>query len=183
MMLLTNNKDGLARFTKMVKVPEMIISVLFLATGVYMLTQIPEIKSFLIIKIVAVLVSIPLAIIGFKKGNKALAVISFLLLITAFGLAEMSKKQKSGDTTEQVAPGENATLNAEDIYTANCAKCHGDDGKSALLGASDLSISTLDANAKIEIVKHGKGVMTPFEGILNDEQIGAVIGYIETLKK
>lgn len=177
-MLLSNNNDGLARFTKIVKVPEMIISVLFLVTGVYMLTQIPEIKSFLVIKIVAVLISIPLAIVGFKKKNKALAVISFLLLVTAFGLAEMSKKQKSADVPEQTV-----SANGHDIYIANCTKCHGDDGKAQLLGASDLSISTLDANTRIQVVKNGKGAMTPFGDVLNDEQIGAVIAYIETLKK
>lgn len=69
-LLLMNKNEALAKFTKVVKVPEMIISTLFLATGVYMLTQVPEIKSLLIIKIVAVVASIPLAIIGFKNKTK-----------------------------------------------------------------------------------------------------------------
>ncbi|MES2395188.1 MAG: SirB2 family protein, partial [Bacteroidota bacterium] len=72
-LLLSNKNEGLAKFTKVVKVPEMIVSTLFLVTGIYLLTQIPEIKTLLIIKIVAVLISIPLAIIGFKKKNKVLA--------------------------------------------------------------------------------------------------------------
>ena len=66
-LLLANKNEGLAKFTKTVKVPEMIISTLFLLTGIYMLTQIPEIKTLMIIKIIVVLAAIPLAIIGFKK--------------------------------------------------------------------------------------------------------------------
>ncbi len=178
-LLLLNKNEALANFTKKVKVPEMIISTLFLATGIYMITQVPEIKSLLIIKIIAVLVSIPLAIIGFKKGNKALAVIALLLLITAYGLAEMSKKQKSKSMetiTETVVDG-------KAIYNASCITCHGEDGKLALMGAKDLTQTQMDLNAKIEIIKTGKNAMTPFAGMLNDEQIHAVAEYVESLKK
>ena len=37
--------------------------------------------------------------------------------------------------------------------------------------------------AKIEIIKNGKNAMTPFSGMLNEEQIKAVAEYTETLKK
>jgi len=186
-LLLGNKEENLAKFTKTVKVPEMIISTLFLATGIYMLTQIPEHNVLLIIKIVLVLASIPLAIVGFKKKNKALAVISLLFLIGAYGLAEVSKKKRLNPVAGQentVAPDANGAVDAHAIYTANCTKCHGEDGKAGLLGASDLSVSTMDANAMLEIVKSGKnGTMPAFAGALTDEQIGAVVGYIETLKK
>lgn len=177
-LLLTNKNDGLAKFTKTVKVPEMIISTLFLLTGIYMLTQIPEIKMMMIVKIIVVFASIPLAIIGFKKGNKALALISFLLIVAAYGLAEMSKKQKSSSSETSTT-----TVNGKELYTSNCIKCHGDDGKAAVAGAYDLSVSTLDLNAKMAVIKNGKETMTPFGGILNDEQIKAVAEYIEMLKK
>lgn len=185
-MLLANKNEGLAKFTKTFRVPEMIISTLFLLSGIYMLIEIPEIKSLLIIKIVAVFASIPLAVIGFKKGNKALAVLSLVLIIAAYGLAEMSKKQKSetaGTDMEATSAANSVAVNGQEIYTQNCAKCHGDDGKAGVMGATDLSISAMDANTKLITVKAGKGAMTPFEGILSDEQIGAVVGYVETLKK
>jgi cytochrome c5 len=181
--LLANNETGLAKFTKSVRVPEMIISTLFLLTGIYMLTQIPEIKSLLVIKIVAVFASIPLAVIGFKKKKKALAVLSLLLIIAAYGLAEMSKKQKSDHALEVVTPAPSTSVDGHAIYTANCQKCHGDDGKAGITGASDLSASTMDINAKLEIVRNGKGVMPAFGGQLNDTEINAVMAYIETLKK
>lgn len=178
-LLLSNKNEGLAKFTKVVKVPEMIVSTLFLATGIYLLTQIPEIKSLLIIKIIAVLISIPLAIIGFKKKNKVLAVLSLLLIIGAYGMAEMSKKQKS--KSMETISGSN--LNGQELFNASCISCHGADGKLGLMEASDLSISTMELTAKIEIIKNGKGAMTPFAEILTEEQIKAVAEYSESLKK
>lgn len=178
-LLLANKNEGLAKFTKTVKVPEMIVSTLFLISGIYMLTQIPEIKSLLIIKIIAVFASIPLAVIGFKKGKKALAVIAFLLIVGAYGLAEMSKKQKSSAAETPAV----TSLSGQEIYTANCSRCHGDDGKAGLMGATDLSTSVKSIDEKIEIIKNGKGVMDAFAGQLTDEQIKAVAEYTEALKK
>ncbi|HLC83198.1 MAG TPA: c-type cytochrome [Bacteroidia bacterium] len=178
-LLLMNKEEALAKFSKGFKVPEMIISVLFLGTGIYMMTQLPEIKSLLIIKISAVFLSIPLAVVGFKKKNKILAVASLLLIIGAYGLAEMSKKQKS-KSMEAITESD---VNGHELYTASCVKCHGEDGKLNLLGAKDLTLSTMDLNTRIEIIKNGKNAMTPFSGMLNEEQIKAVAEYTEELKK
>lgn len=177
-LLLSNKNEGLAKFTKIVKVPEMIISTLFLATGIYMLTQVPEIKSLLIIKIVAVALSIPIAIIGFKKKNKGLAVLALLLIIGAYGMAEMSKKQKS----KALAGISKSNLNGQVLYKAACISCHGADGKLGVLGARNLSESTMDLSARILLIEKGKAAMTPFEGILTEKQISAVAEYSLTLK-
>ncbi len=177
-LLLSNNNEKLAKVTKVIKVPEMIISTLFLVTGIYMLTQLPEIKTFLIIKIVMVFISIPIAIIGFKKSNKALATLSLLLIIGAYGMAEMSKKQKS-TALESLSE---TSINGKEIFDISCSPCHGDDGKLGLMGAPDLSVTTFNLKACVEIIKNGKGTMTPFDGALNDEQINSVAEYIETLK-
>lgn len=178
-LLLTNKNEALEKFTKMIKVPEMIVSTLFLVTGIYMLTQIPEIKSLLIIKIIIVFTSIPIAVIGFRKKKKALAVISFIMIVSAYGLAEMSKKQKS-KAMETISE---SAVNGKELYDISCTPCHGMDGKMSLMGAPDLSISIIDMEARIQIIKNGKGAMTPFSNSLNDEQIRAVAEYIETLRK
>ena len=175
-MLLTNKTEGLQKFTKMVKVPEMIISALFLLSGIYMLTQIPEIKTMLIIKIIVVFASIPVAIIAFKKSNKALAAVALLMIISAYGLAEMSKKHSA---TTAASAGNNG----QEIYTANCARCHGDDGKAGITGASDLSITQLDNAGISEIIKNGKGAMAGLGGTLSEEQTKAIAEYVQTLKK
>ena len=179
-LLLANKNEGLAKITKILKVPEMIISTLFLLTGIYMLTQIPtsEITTLMIFKIIAVIVAIPLAIIGFKKKNKALAVLSFLLIVGAYGMAEMSKKQKS-KSLEDLSQ---STIDGKELYTTACVSCHGADGKLGMMGAHKFSESTMDLAARIEIIKKGKALMKPFGGKLTDEQIKAVAEYTETLK-
>lgn len=176
-LLLANNKEVLTKFTKIVKVPEMIISTLFLLTGIYMITQVPEIKPMLIIKIVIVFLSIPIAIIGFKRSNKAMAIVSLLMIVSAYGLAEMSRKPSTAKNTEATAN------NGIDIFTANCARCHGDDGKLGLMGASDLSATQLDGTGIMDVIKNGRGAMVGFNGALTEEQINLVAGHIQSLKK
>jgi mono/diheme cytochrome c family protein len=179
-LLLANKEEALAKLTKVLKVPEMIISTLFLLTGIYMLTQVPEINYMMIIKIVLVFASIPLAVIGFKKKKKALALLSFVMIIAAYGLAEMSKKKGASPAPETAA---GASTGGHDIYTANCVSCHGEDGKLGLMDAGDLSVSALSLDERISIIKNGKDAMAGFNGRLTDEQIRAVAEYTETLGK
>ena len=82
-LLLGNNAAGLLKFNKMTKVPEMIISFLFLATGIYLLFQAPELGTLLYVKLAFVVASIPLAIVGFKKSNKVLVSVAMLLILGA----------------------------------------------------------------------------------------------------
>ena len=188
-LLLTNKEEGLAKFTKGVKVPEMIVSALFLLTGIYMITQIPVINTLLIIKLVLVFASIPIAIIGFKKKKKALAVISFVFILAAYGLAEMSKKHPAAPepaetiTSSPVDGQVPKVIDGKTVFEANCTTCHGEDGQLGLLGSPNLTTSSLDINSKVEIIRNGKGAMQPFGGVLTDEQIQAVATYVESLKK
>ncbi len=201
--LLLNKNEGLEKFKKITKVPEMIVSVLFLGTGIYLITQIPEIKSLLIIKLVAVALSIPVAIVGFKKGSKMLASLSMILIIGAYGLAEMSKKQASSKKSSDVetatgtakdsvpSPGVNGEVDpngfpvamAKKKYMDNCSGCHGADGKLGMAGASDLSKSTIDAMEAKDVVTNGKTTMPAFGEQLNPGEINAVVNYIQSIKK
>lgn len=153
----------------------MIVSFLFLATGVYLMTQIPEIKPMLIIKITIVLLSIPLAIVGFKKGNKGLAALSFILILAAFGIGEMMKNKKAVVTEKAV--NTDGSINAHEIYTANCAKCHGEDGKAGITGASDLSVTQLSNDSISSIIVNGRKTMGKVEG-LTPEQTKAIAAYV-----
>lgn len=188
-LLITNKNEGLAKFTKMVKVPEMIISFLFLGTGIYLLTQVGATKL-LIIKIVMVLASIPIAIIGFKKSNKVLAVLSLLLIIGAYGLAEINKKQKQtiekkyidAAASNPTDPNYNIVAHGKIVFEAYCEKCHGKGGENGEMGLN-LTVTQFDHNAKTERVKSGAGSMPAFKNVLNEQEINAVVAYVETLKK
>ena len=174
-LLLSNKEELLTKLTKVLKVPEMIVSALFLLTGIYLITQIPEIKPLLIVKVGLVFLSIPVAIIGFKNKNKILAGLSFLMITASYGLAEVAAKNKAKITEQSVMA--DGKFDGKQIYMDNCALCHGADGKLGMTGAADLSITQLDTTAIKNAILIGKGNMKKVDGI-SDEQAKAVAEYI-----
>jgi cytochrome c6 len=68
------------------------------------------------------------------------------------------------------------------VYQQYCKLCHGDDGKLGLNGSKDLSKSILNIDERIIIIKAGRNTMTPYRGILSEEEIKAVANYTMTLK-
>lgn len=171
-LLLSDKDELLEKFKKKTKVAEMIISFGFLATGVFLLTQVPVITTLMIIKIVLVVLSIPLAVIGYKKKNKVLATLSFFLIVVSFGLAHKAKDAKAGEKI--------AALSGKEIFKDKCSVCHGDDGKKAENGAKDLSVTQLPHAGIVEIITNGKNTMAAYKDALTAEQIEAVASYIET---
>ncbi len=168
-LLLSNKEDLLKKFTKMIKVPEMIISFTFLGTGVFLLTQLPAIHYLMWVKLALVLISIPVAVIGFKKSNKILAALSLLMITGAYGISEVAAKKK-------MAGKEVAGNDGKEIYEAKCALCHGGDGKLGAMGAKDLSATSLGIEEIKEIVLKGKGSMNAVP--VDDAQAQAVSEYV-----
>lgn len=175
-LLLFQSAEKQASFKAKTKILEMVVSALFLLTGGYMLTQIPEIKPMMYVKIAMVLASIPIAVIAYKRSNKLLAILSFLLIFFAYGLAEMSKKPRVDKSTAD-------SMDGAALFSANCSRCHGDDGKLGLMGASDLSASTLDEAGALSVILNGRGTMPPYKGALSDEQAKVIATYIMGLRK
>jgi mono/diheme cytochrome c family protein len=181
-MLLLNRKDQLAKYAKLTRIPEMILSVLFLITGIWMLVQISSADKLMLIKLACVFASIPLAIIGFKRSNKVLAALAVFLLVMAYGFAEMHKKSETGgkvDTTSATDPIAVGKM----VYQNSCINCHGADGKLSLAGAKDLSVTNLTIEEQEARVNNGKGAMPAYKSTLTPEQIKGVVEYIGTLRQ
>lgn len=85
-----------------------------------------------------------------------------------------AKKILAAATDSQIAE-----VDAKGRYKTFCAACHGFDGALGVNGAKDLSASTLPIEESIAQVYFGKGLMTPFKGLLKDHEIVAVSKYIE----
>lgn len=194
-LLLAKKPSALKSFTRATKVIEMLVSVLFLVTGVWMLAETGTASTLQIIKFLCVLVAIPLAIVGFKKEKKPLAIASLVLIIAAYGLAEVNKKQKeknagTATVSETTAVETNPDMEGYDkvkhggfVYKElNCAMCHGQKGDATLNDAKDLTITTLDEAAIKDVVKNGRMKMPAFAGI-TDVQNDALAAYIKSLKK
>ncbi len=181
-LLVGNKNEKLANYSKKTKVPEMIISFLFLLTGIGMLAMGAGTNTLFFVKIALVVASIPLAVVGFKKSNKVLAVLSVVFLFGAYGLAEVSKKQKSEvkvDTSNMAASNlEKGKL----IYQSNCTNCHGASGNAMLAGAKDLTISTLSPDEAKDVIKNGRGSMQAYP-TLSDDELSGLVEYIAVLKK
>lgn len=175
-LLLSNRNDLLATFTKKVRIFEMIVSSLFLITGIYLSTQLPlgnKYDNLFYTKVVMVLVAIPAAIIGFKRSNKILAALSLLLITGSFGIAEAYSKRKG-------TPKENgttvSTTDGKSLYEGNCSSCHGKDGKLGLAGAMDLTATQLDVKSIAQIIQHGRGAMAPVA--VSEEQAKSISEYV-----
>jgi mono/diheme cytochrome c family protein len=177
-LLLSNRKELLDKFSAKVKVAEMIISALFLVTGIYLAAQLPFNSKYdylFWIKLVMVFASIPIAIVGFKRGNKILAALSLLLITGSYGIAEAYSKRK-GVAKDSAMQGI-ASNDGKSLYQINCSLCHGNDGKLGASGASDLTGTSLDAAGIKDVILHGKKLMNPVA--VSDEQAEAIASYVE----
>lgn len=67
------------------------------------------------------------------------------------------------------------------IFRQYCVVCHGADGKLALNGAKDLTVSTLTLEERVNTITNGKKLMTPFNEVLTQEEIKAVAEYTQKL--
>ena len=173
----------LRKYSASTKVLEMIISFVFLATGVWLFVIIGGIKSMQIIKLVLVLLAIPLAVIGFKKEKKGLALLSLLLIIGAYGISEMSRSKPFMPLKAFAANGNNSPFSAGAvIYQSNCAFCHGADGKKAYRNAPDLTLSGLNEDAIKQMLREGKGRMPSYTLVLSEEEINSVAVFVKGLQ-
>ncbi len=198
-LLLMNKHDALDKLTKKFAIPDRIISVLFLATGIYLavFSGTSTAGSWLWVKLIAVFASIPLAIIGFKKKNKGLALLSWLLLAYSYGISEtksptMNKKayfeglagnvQVNANAANMVPGQDNYDISAHGaaLFAKNCQVCHGSDGKLGKSGAKELSASTKTRDESRVIIEQGKNGMPGFGTFLSEDEIMAVNAYVHT---
>jgi mono/diheme cytochrome c family protein len=182
LMLQLGKTEQLAKYSKTTKIPEMILSFGFLVTGVWMLVG-STVTTLQLIKLACVFASIPLAIIGFKKSNKALATLAVLLIVAAYGLAEMNRSKKTGEKVDTTAAS--STLEAGKlVYQGSCMSCHGSDGKQGMNGAKDLSVVTLSVDEQKALIRNGRNSMPAYSADqLSDDDLNAVVEYIATFRQ
>lgn len=104
-----------------------------------------------------------------------------VFLIPLICLACESAEERIKRTTAAAADSHAAATDTQPdgmaIFRRNCVVCHGADGKLGLNGAKDLSLSPRPLAERIEIITHGKNLMTPFGAILSKTEIEAVATY------
>ena len=71
-----------------------------------------------------------------------------------------------------------------EIYRKHCESCHGTDGRGLLPGTPDLSrpdAMMLPDSVLMQIIQNGSGTMPAYLGILQPEEMRAVITYMRTM--
>lgn len=85
---------------------------------------------------------------------------------------------KAADIIKSVSKSDIAGVNAKKVYKMRCASCHGFKGDMKVNGAKDLTKSKVSMEESVAQVYFGRGLMTPFKGLMKDEEIVAVAEYI-----
>jgi mono/diheme cytochrome c family protein len=108
-------------------------------------------------------------------------------LITFLAIAIVVLAGTAGVATAQKPAVSAKAKHGEVIFKANCIGCHSKEaGDTTPFGPPNLhgvlgKNPVLTPQQATETIKQGKGVMPPFEGKLNDSDIGAVVAYLKTL--
>ncbi len=186
-LLLMGNNDTLNKFNQRIKVPEMVVSALLFITGIIMLNSMAEFNLLFGIKLTLVIGAIPVAVVAYKRYNKLLAVVAIIMLISAYGLAEIFKAQfgKRQEVTKVISEPSNQEYNLSvhgaALFAAQCVVCHGTDGRADLSGAKDLSLSTKTTDEIIETIRKGKNSMPKMANIYNEQELKALAAYVKSL--
>lgn len=118
------------------------------------------------------------------KGHTSLLILLSIVLISSTLACSSSFSDSHSDTA---STGLEAKTDKKDplagfagyeIYKKHCRLCHGKDGKKGLAGAKDLSMSTLDAEERMQIIRQGKGGMKGYQGELSGEEIREVAEFV-----
>lgn len=101
------------------------------------------------------------------------------------GFFVLSALQSCGEGNEPVEnEPKSPQEEAKDLYTLNCASCHGMDGKLGGSGSKDLSKSILSDSEMIEIITNGKNNMPAMKDVIQDPaKIKNVADFVKTLRK
>jgi mono/diheme cytochrome c family protein/uncharacterized membrane protein SirB2 len=212
-LLLLNRHKALAKLRSKTRVLDIIFGILILTTGGYLLFLYNgELPAWLLVKVVLVLLAVPLGILGIQRDSKVLAVVSLLLFLYIYGVAEskslsMSQHEVSAVNTTQTPEadavetgeadlsqtqavqeeivsdmGETQLANARAIYEQACASCHGPGGDKELGSAANLTVSQLSLNDRIHVIEKGRGLMPGFGDQLTEQETQALAAYTITLK-
>ncbi len=80
-----------------------------------------------------------------------------------------------GENGPKASPEELAK--GKETFGKLCVACHGSTGNMALNGAKKFGESTLSLDERILVITNGRNLMTPYKGILSEEEIKAVAAY------
>lgn len=131
-IMLLSNHPKFTEFRNKTKLVEIILGTLVLVSGITLLVYTEGYKlMWLNVKMLLVFAAIPLGIVGMKKSNKALALLSLSIFLYVFALAwtksfTLSAVEETSSVQEQIV--ENGSLRTDGlvlVQVSECAQFHG----------------------------------------------------------
>src|SRR6266542_3984086 len=113
----------------------------------------------------------------FKRIVNVIEIVT-LLVAVGFVVALFANEPGGGGGAAKSGPG-------YDVYLANCARCHGQDGQGGV-GPKLAGVVTTDfpdAQQEIAVVRNGRAAMPSFKNDLSAAQIQDVVAYTRTQLK
>jgi len=117
-----------------------------------------------------------------KMSLLATSVLVFLLCLIA--IARPSQPSNTGSSMSET--------NAAELFSKNCARCHGQDGrakgfKAKAVGARNLTNAQWQDRASDErlfnSINNGKGKMPAYGKKLSEAEINSLVNYVRSLKQ
>lgn len=189
LMLLFSSREKLDRFNTRMRIPESIISTLFLATGLYLAFHSGLIRSgyWFWVKMAIVVLSIPVGFIAYRRHIKWLGVVILLSYVYVFGMAQTKSVRFNPVDVYRIREGqadiEAGANRAESLYETYCALCHGKAGDAGLNGAFNLQESVLSPDETEMVIREGRKSMKGFGRVLSEDEINRVRDYVIGLRE
>jgi mono/diheme cytochrome c family protein len=131
-------------------------------------------------------------------GISIVAMVTYALLLGCSGKKPSDKPPPSGPIDVEPPHQDDDTLTYTDlgskVYAERCALCHGPQGKGDGPAAAAMNpkprnhtdgsyMHTRTDAQLLEVIRHGKGSMPAWEGILSEQEIQAVLKHVRSLAK
>ncbi|MGI9036964.1 MAG: c-type cytochrome [Pyrinomonadaceae bacterium] len=116
-----------------------------------------------------------------KKISKIILAAIFVIL----GALALTQKTSANFAAEDSAV-KDSTNSAKTLFVRNCARCHGEDGKSQTelgetLEATDLTAKKTSVKRNVQVITNGVGGMPAFKKKLKSAEIRALANYVRSL--
>jgi mono/diheme cytochrome c family protein len=112
---------------------------------------------------------------GFRRFVNVIEIVT-LVVALGFVVALFANEPGGGGATARSGPG-------YDVYLANCARCHGQDGQGGVgpkLAGGAVVQAFPDPADQIRLVENGEGTMPSFKNRLSTSEIEDVVAYTRT---
>ena len=106
----------------------------------------------------------------------------YIYFLSTTQSVKLKKANLDGIVTDTAAANYDELVLGKAIYINNCLRCHGEDGKAGVNGASNLTASMCENKGLIGIIKHGRNLMPAYKDLLSETEINAVASYVKSLR-